>query len=220
VNERSPGRGGPGPVRGLGGALLVVLLAAGVACSSGGRPHPKPPASPVDTSFPGFQVRPVLASSIGVTGSLAGVPFTTGVLAPEDPYRNDPRFAELPADSKGDLVTFADANGDGYYSPAADTKYRLGPPVVTSGEVRSATAALGTPSGRWAVNVALDPAGTRALSSATRGLFGEQLAMLVDGQVVSAPFVQQPITTGNLQVDGGLTEAVAKSLASQLNPAA
>src|SRR5262249_20581611 len=122
-----------------------------------------------------------------------------------------------PPDAKGDIVTFADTNGDGYYSPASDTKFRLGPPVVTPGDLMSATAdKVGS---GWAVNVALDPAGTAAVASETHGLFGEQLAMLVDGLVVPAPFVQDPITTGKLQIAGGFTEAIAKSLASQLNPA-
>ena len=197
--------------------MLVVLALIGTACSSGRRPAPTPRPSHVSATLQGFQVRRVLASSIGPHGSLAGVPFTTGILAPEDPYRNASSFSEQPPGANGDIVTFADANGDGYYSPASDTKYRLGPPVVTPGDVMSATA--NSAGSGWAVNVALDPAGSAAVASATHGLFGEQLAMLVDGLVVSAPFVQDPITTGRLQITGGFTEDIAKSLASQLNPA-
>jgi hypothetical protein len=197
--------------------MLAMLLLAGTACS-GGHPATTPTTTADDASLSGFQVRTVLASSTGADGSLAGVPFTTGVLAPEDPYRNDPQFAEQTPDAKGDIVTFGDTNGDGYYSPASDTKYRLGPAVVTDTDVRSATASPAGSSG-WAVNIALDERGTNALASVTHGLFGEQLAMLVDGLVIDVPFVQAPITTGHLQLTGGFTEAIATSLASQLRPA-
>jgi len=54
--------------------------------------------------------------------SVTALPFTTGVIQPNDPYRKDKGFSEAPPDAAGDLVVFQDANGNGFYDPGTDTK--------------------------------------------------------------------------------------------------
>ncbi len=192
---------------------LLLLVAAGSACghsSDGG-----PATGDASGLGRGFEVREVLNSSLGSDGDLAGAPFTTGVLRTDDPYRDDPGFSEQPTDAKGDAVTFADSDGDGFYSPNLDMKVRVGPPAVFASDVREATAVeLG---GDWTVEVRLDDRGTEELRVLTRRLVGRQAAMLYDRLVIAAPTVQDMVTTGNIQVAGNLTEGEAQRIADDLD---
>jgi preprotein translocase subunit SecD len=64
--------------------------------------------------------------------------------------------------------------------------------------------------------VQLSEEGSEALASATRASVGDQIAIVVDGLVVSAPTVAGPITAGAVVVAGGLSESEAERLASSL----
>lgn len=96
-------------------------------------------------------------------------------------------------------------------------KYLLGPVVVDAGDVAEAKAHEDPAIKGWAVSVQLSPEGSRALASATRAAAGDRIAIVVDGLVVSAPTVQQPVTAGGVVVGGGLSRAEAEGLASSLN---
>lgn len=147
-------------------------------------------------------------------------------------------IALLVATAAGGVTAFllTRANGDGSADSGAqagffemrqvlDSKGALGAALVTAADVRTATA-IAVPTGEtWAVEVRLDPTGTRALADATSRLVDapspqNQLAIVVDGRVVSSPVVMGPITSGAVQITGNFTEAEAKSLADRLTAAA
>jgi preprotein translocase subunit SecD len=172
-----------------------------------------------------LEEREVLSSSATDT-TLAATPFTTGVIQPNDPYRQDKGFSEAPPDSAGDLVAYEDVNGNGFYDAGADTKYKLGPVQITGAALSKATAAYlpaGTNSAAtpgWRVNFTLNSAGAKKFAGVTTALVGKQLAIVLDNLVVSAPSIREAITTGSGEITGSFTEAQAKNLALVLNSGA
>jgi len=105
----------------------------------------------------------------------------------------------------------------------------LGPAVITEREVAGASAELvgtsGTdPAAQWVVTYRLTPAGAAAFGHATTTAVVEraprnQIAILVDGVVASAPVVVAPITSGDGEITGNFTEAEARDLAASISPA-
>jgi preprotein translocase subunit SecD len=158
--------------------------------------------------------------------------------AQNQPVRRKPRtafaVALLVAAAACGIAAFlwARSNGDGSGGSAGqtsffemrqviDSKGALGPAIVTAADVRAATA-IQVPTGEtWAVEVRLDQAGTTTLADVTAHLVDapspqNQLAMVVDGRVVSSPAVMAPITEGEVQITGNFTEDDAISLADRL----
>ena len=172
-----------------------------------------------------LEEREVLSSSAS-DPSVAALPFTTGVIQPNDPYRQDKGFSEAAPDAAGDLVAFQDANGNGFYDAGTDTKYKLGPVQITGAALSKSTAVY-VPAGStttatpgWQVNFTLNGAGAKTFAEVTTRLNGKQLAIVLDNVVVSAPTVQSPITGGQGQITGSFSEAEAKNLALVLNSGA
>jgi preprotein translocase subunit SecD len=109
-------------------------------------------------------------------------------------------------------------------------KFVLGP-VVISGEdfdeasaVLSAQGQLGAVS-QWTVTFQLDDDGADRFAEATTEAVGappptDEIAIIVDRVVISAPTVQSAITGGSGEITGGFSEDEAKDLATQLNAGA
>ncbi len=153
-------------------------------------------------------------------------PFTTGVLKPNDPYRRNPAFKEVPAQNGG-LTTYQDVNGDGFFTPGVDPIYKLEKIEITGADLSKATAqflsssttnANVTPG--WRIVFNLNKAGSSKFGAATTRLIGRQLAIVLDNVVVSAPTVQSAITGGQGEITGNFTESEAKNLAVVLNSGA
>jgi beta-lactamase regulating signal transducer with metallopeptidase domain len=70
------------------------------------------------------------------------------------------------------------------------------------------------------IDFTLTPDGTRAFAALTRDNVGKRIAILIDGQVVSAPVVREAITGGKGQISGAFTEAEARDLAERITAAA
>ena len=67
-----------------------------------------------------------------------------------------------------------------------------------------------------AVTFTLNNRGTRDFASCTRENVGERLAIVLDGEVISAPNVNEAITTGAVQISGGFQFEEARNLATLL----
>jgi preprotein translocase subunit SecD len=101
---------------------------------------------------------------------------------------------------------------------AGRAKYILGPVVLDGSDVLGAAAVKEIGSQPfWVVDFRLTPDGTRRFADATREAIGKQIAIIVDGQVVSAPVVQAPIQSGQGVITCACDEEEAKALAAQLN---
>jgi preprotein translocase subunit SecD len=100
----------------------------------------------------------------------------------------------------------------------AGQKFLLSPAVIEGTSLTDATAVLPQQSPQWAVSLELDDTGTEVFSEITQRLVGTQklFAIVLDGQVLSAPTVNSPITNGQAEISGGFTQDTATELANQL----
>jgi preprotein translocase subunit SecD len=92
---------------------------------------------------------------------------------------------------------------------------QVGPPGLDADDVATASARLDRSGGRWEVEFALTTEGASRLSALRRDADPDgQVAILVDGQVVSVPkLADGPTTRG---IVPGLDEASARRLADRL----
>ena len=128
------------------------------------------------------------------------------------------------ADKVKAVVDDTDANKDKAI-PACDhrgNKYLLGPQLFPGDQIRKATAGLVTQSASdWQVNLELKGDGADIFSRATTAVVKyaspfNQIAVVLDGVVESAPVIQGAITGGQAQISGNFTEAEATDLAKIL----
>jgi len=108
-------------------------------------------------------------------------------------------------------------------------KYVLGPAIVLGEWLKSPSAGLDS-TNQWVVNFNLNGQGAKAFGTQTTSMYTkyfnastnsqtsalDQFAIVLDGKVVSAPRVQQPITTGQGQISGSFTKTSATNLANVL----
>ncbi len=171
------------------------------------------------------QVNSVINSS---DSSYATQVFTTGVIKPNDPYRNSPNFHEAPS-KDGGLITYEDdfpaPNGDGFFTPGSDPIYNLGKIEITGADLSKAvaqyvTASTTSANAGWQVAFTLNKDGSKKFAAATTRLVGKNLAIVLDGTVQSAPTVQSAITGGQGVITGQFSAQEAKNLAVVLNSGA
>ncbi len=106
-------------------------------------------------------------------------------------------------------------------------KYALGPADVEGTQITQAASGLettstGTTTNNWIVTMTFDGEGTDNFTEATTRLSQlpspqDQFAIVLDGLVVMAPSVDDPIPTGQAQISGSLDRESAATLANQLN---
>lgn len=107
-------------------------------------------------------------------------------------------------------------------------KYILGPAEVTGAQLTDASSGLqvgagGQPTGIVEVRLQFDSEGGQAFREITTRLFGygqgttqNRFAIVLDGQVISAPTVNTPINDGSATISGNFTNESAEELANQL----
>ncbi|AHH99892.1 SecDF P1 head subdomain-containing protein [Kutzneria albida] len=98
---------------------------------------------------------------------------------------------------------------------ARQTRYLLGPAFLDASGIQSARATFESEQGSWVVWLTFTPEGARTWSDYTGTHVGGQVAFTLDGEVVSAPRINQPIA-GDTQVSGSFTEQAARQLAEAL----
>jgi preprotein translocase subunit SecD len=116
-------------------------------------------------------------------------------------------------------------------------KYVLGPVEVFGKDIASASSGLDvSPTGQltndWVVSLTLDAKGKAAFATTTERLWKigypngvaatptparSRFAVVLDGLVIIAPTVNDPITNGQAKISGGFTRESAATLARQLN---
>jgi protein-export membrane protein SecD len=108
-------------------------------------------------------------------------------------------------------------------------KYVLGKVVISGDNFKKAAAVLSSQGqigvSQWTVTFQLDGDGSTKFADATTQAVTapsplNQIAIVVDRVVISAPVVQGAITGGNGEITGNFTEQEAKDLATQLNAGA
>jgi preprotein translocase subunit SecD len=117
-------------------------------------------------------------------------------------------------DAPGDTVVACNREGS--------AKYILGPASVLGSMVSKASAAIDQQgSSGWYVMLTFNGEGTAKFGQVTSAITSlpapqNQLAIVLDGLVVSAPRIIQAITGGNAQITGNFTQADSSDLANVL----
>ncbi|MCN9240797.1 protein translocase subunit SecD [Streptomyces sp. RY43-2] len=102
-------------------------------------------------------------------------------------------------------------------------KYILGPAEVAGTDVKKAQAVYDTQgAGGWKVTMDFTSAGTKKFASITGKLAQNQspqnqFAIVLDGEVVSDPYVREALTGGNAEISGSFDQTEAKNLANVLS---
>ena len=105
---------------------------------------------------------------------------------------------------------------------AGGAKYILAPAEVLGRQVSKASAGLDTQAGsEWFVSLTFDNEGTAAFGALTARVTSlpeptNQVAIVLDGLVVSAPRINEAIPSGNAQITGNFTQLEAQDLANVL----
>lgn len=85
---------------------------------------------------------------------------------------------------------------------------------VKDGHVKAAEQTFDEHSGEPIVNIVFDDAGKQQFAKLTTQSVGRPIAVVLDGRVLTAPIVNEPVTGGMVQIAGGLTLETAKQTAS------
>jgi preprotein translocase subunit SecD len=97
-------------------------------------------------------------------------------------------------------------------------KYVLSPELIEGTELDDANATVPQNQFSWIVQLDLNDEGTETLAEISRAMVGveSQFAIVLDGQVLSAPTFDQAITGGEAQISGNFTRESAQALANSL----
>ncbi|MCQ1995355.1 protein translocase subunit SecD [Arthrobacter sp. zg-Y1171] len=112
--------------------------------------------------------------------------------------------------------------------PGTAGKYILGPVEVPGVDISTASFGMaqgnnGVSTNQWAVNIEFNREGTDKFRDVTERLFAfpqgdprNQFAIVLDGQIISAPTVNAVITDGKPQITGNFTQESSEALSEQL----
>ncbi|WP_341937181.1 protein translocase subunit SecD [Marinimicrobium sp. C2-29] len=102
-----------------------------------------------------------------------------------------------------------------------ESAYRLEKRVALKGEhIRDARMAFNPDTGEPIVNFSLDNEGARRFGDMTRDNIGRALAVVLDGEVITAPVIRSVIAGGSGEISGGFTTTEASDLALLLRAGA
>jgi len=182
-------------------------------------------AAPTPTNGAGSSASPTNAaspSSAAPTGSAAAPTgsATPSTVAPDAPAVTQEQataaYATLTCDKEAPGTV--DRPGD-YVATCSDDgtqKYLLGPSVIEGTQVTDATAGTRTNTGAWVVNLDLNSKGSDAWATFTAANVGKQVAVTLDGRVITAPTINGAIPGGKTEISGNFTQTTATELANQL----
>ena len=147
--------------------------------------NPPPTTSTTATTAPG---QPPPPAETTTTTSPAQIPSTT--------REQNTREAQVILPVKGENARLA-----------------LGPAEMDGKAMRSAQAQFGQTDGQWRVTFETTSDGSKQLAALSQKYVGKQVAIELDGEVVSAPQFNEAITQGEGEISGNFTEQEAKDLA-------
>ncbi|HEX5018522.1 MAG TPA: hypothetical protein VFX15_13165 [Actinomycetes bacterium] len=201
-----------GLVLGTGAALLSGSGSDTSDADSAAEPSDQP-SLPASVRPGVFELRQVLFQETGqiqLDPPLRPGPAEGGENATRDLLRVDCNLKPRPMKDDDNVIL---CDGAGF-------RYGLGPSELPRSPVASATA-VQDPQGAWLVNVALTDGATPAFQEMTGRLANvgpplNQVAVVINGAVVTAPGVSERINGNQVQVTGPFTQQEAEALAASL----
>ncbi len=92
--------------------------------------------------------------------------------------------------------------------------------AVDGANLQNAQASTDPQSGNWVVNFTLNSVGAREFADVTTDNVGKPFAIILDGKIISAPVIREPITGGSGQITGNYTAQQATDFALLLRAGA
>ena len=94
----------------------------------------------------------------------------------------------------------------------------LSPSVIEGSEVKSANQQYNSQTAQWSVQIKLKGHGSDVFETVTKALTPQQkrFAIVLDGEIITAPSSQAAITNGVSEITGSFTPTSSKALANQL----
>jgi preprotein translocase subunit SecD len=168
-----------------------------------------------------LRFRQVLAESSALAGAGGGDATPAAGISAD----LNARFAALDCTNPANLQgTGADAPSETIVACArtGTAKYILGPAEVLGQQVSKASAGIDQQgASAWFVSLTFDGEGTKAFGAQTARVTSlpspqNQVAIVLDGLVVSAPSIREAIPSGEAQITGSFTQLEAQDLANVL----
>jgi preprotein translocase subunit SecD len=184
--------------RALSGALLDTAPPASTAPAAPDVPTPTPAAAAPATPTPADASPPPGAATDPLAVAFAAL----------DCSQPANRQGNSSVDKPTDEIVACDRDGK--------AKYLLAPATVVGTDVKGATARL-DPAGtnQWQVGVTFTGGGQKKFTDLTAATVGKQVAIVLDGVVISAPVIQNTIP-GDAQITGNFSKDEAQNLANVL----
>ena len=127
----------------------------------------------------------------------------------------------VPSRVRGRPVGRAAAGGLGYLPGSSGGSYPIERQPVLQGErLADASAGFDQQTGQPIVSFRFDSVGAKQFGEITRANVGKPFAIVLDGKVLSAPVIQEPITGGSGQISGNFTVEEANRLSALLRAGA
>lgn len=92
--------------------------------------------------------------------------------------------------------------------------------AVDGASLENAQASTDPQTGQWVVNFTLNALGARQFADVTTANVGKLFAIVLDGKIIEAPVIREPITGGSGQISGNFTPQSATDLALLLRAGA
>jgi preprotein translocase subunit SecD len=168
-----------------------------------------------------LRFRQVLAESAGLGGSGTDTATPAAGVSPAI----NAQFAALDCTNPANLQgTGVDAPSDTIVACSREggSKYILAPAEVLGQQVSKASSGIDQQgASAWFVSLTFDGEGTKAFGALTSRVTSlpsplNQVAIVLDGLVVSAPVINEAIPSGNAQITGSFTQTEAADLANVL----
>ena len=154
-----------------------------------------------------------VAAARSKTPDLPGQP--SGGVSPQ-PSKPLPFQLQLVVDQPGDDTEQLTNNASG---AGGETLHVQKAPLLDYTAVSSATVTRNASSGAPVINVEFSEEGKELFAAVTKENLNKRLAIVLDGQVYSAPVIRTEISGGQAQITGSFTEEQATALAAKINAA-
>ncbi|HEY6276886.1 MAG TPA: protein translocase subunit SecD [Streptosporangiaceae bacterium] len=205
-------------------------------------PTPTPSATPSSSASPSASPRASTSATPTPTASATPSPTPTSGLSTWQQATGNATLVSAPVKALFDRLNCENPSwqkqvgyNNGEYDnasiqivscDAAHNKYVLDKSTVAGTMITSASANPNPNGSDWLVDISFNGAGAKAFGDLTTGMYDKYhqsvvppdlLGVVLDGTVVSAPYIQTPTVGGQSQISGNFTQNTASQLANQLS---
>ena len=158
---------------------------------------------------------PVSATTVPA-GTVTGAPTTVAPVPADLPSIGEPiskfptETTKLGEDNPNDAVILPEKRND-----PDSRRYLLGPAEIQGAVVDTASAVV-SQTGQWTVDLNLNSRGSALWDAMANKYYQQRIAIVLDGEALSAPVIQERRFGGRAQISGNFSQRDAKDLATAL----